>query len=357
MARFFAWKAGALIAATLAAAAAQTVNLNCGGTAFTTSDGTQWSADTYFVGGDLLYTGYGIANVQQQDFYLYRSGRAGLYGDFSYLIPLPNGTYTVNLIFTEIQYTGVGDRVFNVAINGSTVLANFDILTQAPVLTPLKRQFTASVTNGVLQLDFTGVTRRALVNAIQVAPASGPGTPAGVPSLAVSAKALSFAGTAGASNPAAQSVTVSNAGTGTLVWTAASNQTWLTVSPGSGTNTGTLAIAANVAGLGAGTYSGAVTVSGGGASQTITATLTVAPDPPPAPSPALAVSTTFLSFSGTAGGSNPSAQAVGISSSGGGTLNWAASSNQGWLSVSPASGSNAGTLAASANPGSLAAGN
>jgi hypothetical protein len=186
MARFISWKAvrtavgvGALVAATLTGAVAQTVNLNCGGAAMTTLDGTQWSADNYFNGGDLLYTGYSIANTKPQDFYLYRSGRAGLYGDFSYNIPLANGTYTVTLGFAEIQYTGQGQRVFNVAINGTTVLSNFDILAHVPVLTPFPQQFTANVTNGILEIDFTGVTRRALVNAIQVAPASGSGSPTG----------------------------------------------------------------------------------------------------------------------------------------------------------------------------------
>jgi hypothetical protein len=34
--------------------------------------------------------------AQPQDFYLYRSARAGLYGDFIYSVPLANGSYTVN---------------------------------------------------------------------------------------------------------------------------------------------------------------------------------------------------------------------------------------------------------------------
>jgi hypothetical protein len=329
----------------------------------TTFGGTHWSEDNYFTGGDLLYTSNSIANTKPQDLYLYRSGRAGLYGDFSYSIPLPNGTYSVNLIFAEIQYNTKGDRVFNVAINGSTVLSNFDILANVPPLTPFPQQFTATVTNGVLKIDFTGVNRRALVNAIQVAPASGSvstgsGTTTGSPSLAVSASSLSFLGTAGSSNPSAQSVTVSNAGTGTLSWTAASNQSWLTASPASGTNTGTLAVSVNLAGLAGGTYSGAVTVNGGGDSKTIPVSLTVAAaaSAPPV-SPALALSTSSVSFSATAGGSNPAVQTVGISNTGGGTLNWTASSNQGWLAVSPASGSNTGTLTVSANIGSLAAGN
>jgi Malectin domain/Viral BACON domain len=392
MERFFSWKAGwkvlgvgALLAATLVAAAAQTVNLKCGGQAFTTSDGTQWSGDSYFNGGDLLYTGYSIASTQPQDFYLYRSARAGLYGDFSYSIPLPNGTYTVNLMFAEIQYTTKGDRVFNVAINGTTVLSNFDILANVPVLTPLTKQFTASVTNGVLSIAFTGVTRKGLINAIQVAPAtgsgtssgagsgsgsggssgsgsgSGSGTSTGTPSVAVSSNALSFAAAVFGSSPAPQTVTVSNAGGGTLNWTATSTQSWLWASPSTGTNTGNMTIFANLAPLGVGTYTGVITVQGGGSSKSITAVFTVsaasAPLTPPPAAASLAVSTTSLSFVGTAGSSNPAAQGVAVSNAGGGTLSWSASSNQNWLSVSPSSGTNSGTLSIGANLAGLGAGN
>src|SRR5207302_980552 len=102
------------------------INLNCGGNDYTAIDGTKWTSDYYSAGGDLLYTSDAIVN--SQDMPLYRSGRAGLYGDFSYSIPMQNGSYTVTLHFAEIQYWNRGDRVFNVAINGSTVLSNFDIL-------------------------------------------------------------------------------------------------------------------------------------------------------------------------------------------------------------------------------------
>ena len=75
-----------------------------------------------------------------------------------------------------------------------------------------------------------------------------------------------------------QPVIVSNSGGGTLVWTAASNQSWLTVAPASGTGTGILIVSVNALGLAAGTYPGTITVSDANASnspQTISVTLTV----------------------------------------------------------------------------------
>jgi beta-glucanase (GH16 family) len=52
------------------------------------------------------------------------------YGAFSYTFPgLPSGlTYKVRLHFAEGYWTAVGQRKFNVAINGTQVLSNFDII-------------------------------------------------------------------------------------------------------------------------------------------------------------------------------------------------------------------------------------
>jgi outer membrane protein assembly factor BamB len=80
---------------------------------------------------------------------------------------------------------------------------------------------------------------------------------------------------------------VSNAGTGTLSFTAASDASWLTATPASGTAPATLSVAAAAATLAPGTYVGHVTVTAAGASQspqTITATLTVTPQAAAAPS-------------------------------------------------------------------------
>jgi uncharacterized protein (TIGR03437 family) len=62
-----------------------------------------------------------------------------------------------------------------------------------------------------------------------------------------------------------------------------------------------------------------------------------------------------VSFNYTLGGSAPSSQTVGISDGGGGTLFWSASSNSSWLTVSPASGTGAGTLSLGINVAGLSA--
>ena len=55
------------------------------------------------------------------------------------------------------------------------------------------------------------------------------------PTIGVSPTSLSFTATVGGSNPANQTLSITNTGSGTLNWTASDNATWLTLAPTSGT--------------------------------------------------------------------------------------------------------------------------
>ncbi|HWS83815.1 MAG TPA: hypothetical protein VN207_06100, partial [Ktedonobacteraceae bacterium] len=103
------------------------------------------------------------------------------------------------------------------------------------------------------------------------------------PAMKLSATSLSFSTTAGA-NPANQTIQLSNASGGTLKWSVGTpSQTWLNVSPSSGTTTAaggasTLTFAINANGLAAsGTaYQATVVITpSNGAAVTVTVTLTV----------------------------------------------------------------------------------
>lgn len=74
------------------------------------------------------------------------------------------------------------------------------------------------------------------------------------------------------------------------------------------------------------------------------------------PTPTIGVSPSSLSFTATAGGANPANQSISITNTGGGTLNWTASDNATWLTLSPTSGTAPSTLTASVNISGLAAG-
>ena len=144
------------------------------------------------------------------------------------------------------------------------------------------------------------------------------------PALTLSASTLNVAA---AGSPSSVTVT-SNIG-----WTASSDATWLTVSPASGIGNGTLTLTAatNTANS---IRTATVTVNGSGITRTVTVTQAAAS--PLIPQPIITLSTSEMSMA-TPGGSGT----VGITSN----VNWTASSNAPWLTITPAAGTNNGTLA------------
>lgn len=107
------------------------------------------------------------------------------------------------------------------------------------------------------------------------------------PVLSVSPSSLTFAATTGGASPASKTLSVSNTGGGTLSYTTASSQPWLSVTPASGSAPGTLTVTAATGSLTAGTYTGNVTVTSAGVSGSpavIGVSFTVTdPAPPPPP--------------------------------------------------------------------------
>ncbi len=155
-----------------------TVRINSGGSAYTDTGGRPWSADTSFNGGATYSKSVSIANTSDPQ--LYQNQR---YGNFNYSIPVPNGAYRVTLKFAELYWTSQGQRVFNVAIEGTTVLSNFDILAQTAPNTALDRSFTVNVSDGALNIVFTSGVDSPVVNAVEVVPAT---TPTATPTSAAS---------------------------------------------------------------------------------------------------------------------------------------------------------------------------
>ena len=141
---------------------------------------------------------------------------------------------------------------------------------------------------------------------------------------------------------------VSNTGTGTMNWIVSSNASWLTVSPSSGINTGTVT-AAYTANTGTSARTASLTFTASGAAgspktvQVTQAGQTV--------QPVMSVTPSLREVSAASGTTTFS-----VSNTGTGTMNWIVSSSQSWLTVSPLSGTNTGTVTASytANTGTSA---
>ena len=170
------------------------------------------------------------------------------------------------------------------------------------------------------------------------------------PMLTLTPASLSGSYTTGGTALAAKTVTLKNDGGSTASWSAVPAQSWLSVSPASGSLAAgasmSLTVNAAPASLGAGSYPGVINVSGGTAARSITYALTVvaAPPPPPPTTTTLSAAPAVLGFVGLAGREVRPRTLV-ITNTGGATANWNVLSSTPWLRMNPASG----TLAAGAS--------
>jgi hypothetical protein len=125
-------------------------------------------------GGDNSHTSHTInltqpgANAAPMGVYQY--GRAGV---TTYTVPgmVAGSTHSVLLHFSENYYSAAGKRVFNVAINGTTVLSDFDIYkTVGAQYAALVETFTAIAnSSGDIVIAFTkGTADQPLVDGIEI---------------------------------------------------------------------------------------------------------------------------------------------------------------------------------------------
>jgi poly(3-hydroxybutyrate) depolymerase len=121
--------------------------INAGGAAFTATDGTPYAADSAFAGGDTQVSNVDLGNTD--DDALYNDWR---WGNFAYHVPVYPGVYHVELHFADTYNTAPGQRVFDVAIEGTAVLQDFDIIAAAGTNTALVRTFDVNVADGVLDI-------------------------------------------------------------------------------------------------------------------------------------------------------------------------------------------------------------
>jgi hypothetical protein len=165
----------------------------------------------------------GVTNPAPQSVYQHNR-----YGNFTYTIPglTAGDNYSVRLDFAEEYWTAAGDRLFNVLINGTQVLTNFDIFaTAGGEYIAVAESFTATASStGTITIQFVTVKDNAQVNGIEIQPVSGGGTgtggvdisaggPAAAPFVAdedysggATAYVTNAISTTGVTNPAPQSV-------------------------------------------------------------------------------------------------------------------------------------------------------
>ena len=159
-----------------------------------------WSPD-FGETGDSAYLTTTQSIVGTSDPSLYQVARVG--GSFGYSLELPSGQYEVVPHFAEIQYSGAGQRVFDLWLEGTPVITGLDLVVVAganAAWTP--GPLPVTVTDGSLDLDLFATTGEALLSALEVR---------SVPSVDSDQSAINF-GLVDQGSSASQVVNLTNSG-------------------------------------------------------------------------------------------------------------------------------------------------
>ena len=108
------------------------IRIVCSPRAYYDQRGRFWMADNYFQGGHLL-SGASPVISAADDPGIYASNR---WGNFSYSIPVADGTYRLTLKFAEPRWTGSAEdgdpgRMFDIYCNGHTLANRLDVFKEA----------------------------------------------------------------------------------------------------------------------------------------------------------------------------------------------------------------------------------
>ena len=143
--------------------------INCGG-----GQSSTYAPDQYYDSGttysstNTIYTS-GVTNPAPQDVYLTER-----YGNMAYTFPnlVSETSYKVRLHFAEnysdVAYTG--GRLFNVYINGTKILSNYDIYAETHSLgkVVIKEFIFAANTSGEIVIQFETIANNAKISAIEI---------------------------------------------------------------------------------------------------------------------------------------------------------------------------------------------
>ena len=148
--------------------AATTLRIDAGGDGFVESTGKTWAADRGFTAGTAATEGGDVAGTTSDG--LFNSRR---FGDFSYSLPIANGTYRVKLLLMDPSFSSSGRRKFDVFAEKQLKLNDFDIAAAAGGMNiAITKSFNTTVSDGRLNLWFDSVLQNAIISAIEVTPAT-----------------------------------------------------------------------------------------------------------------------------------------------------------------------------------------
>ncbi|MFW5777524.1 MAG: malectin domain-containing carbohydrate-binding protein, partial [Spirochaetota bacterium] len=138
--------------------------INVGGPAYVGTNGIRYSPDDHDTGG---WTRNRVRDVDETlDDVLYHSWREGT---FAYELPIENGTYLVELHFSDFMIPWPGLRQFDVRIEHHEAFADLDIVAESGSRsTALVKTYEVVVSDGALSLRFLRDRLPAMVSAVVV---------------------------------------------------------------------------------------------------------------------------------------------------------------------------------------------
>jgi hypothetical protein len=145
--------------------------LNAGGDTYLSTSGIEYINDAstgWLTGGSTYSATDTIGNTEDDE--LYQSER---YGNFSYSIPLANGSYDLVFKFAEIYQDNPGSRVFHVDVEGERVINNMDLLFRTDKNTAYDVVIPLELTDGDLNINFITVTDNAKLSALEIRQGTG----------------------------------------------------------------------------------------------------------------------------------------------------------------------------------------
>ena len=154
------------------------LKINCGGDSVI-ENGITFLADNYSNGGRETSNDLGgvITDAEIDIYTTERSSINNANPNFGYEIPVTNGNYIIKLHFAEIYFTGQsgkgangsGRRVFDVILEGNTVLDEYDINADVGSLTAVVKSFeNITITDGIINIDFTSTINNPKISGIEI---------------------------------------------------------------------------------------------------------------------------------------------------------------------------------------------
>jgi len=144
--------------------------LDCGGNvSLLDSNNTLWNSDKDSSFSSSSITG--VANSMLLESLQYRylwSERVFPVNNTGYELPY-SGNLTVNLWFVDFYFTAKNQRVFDVILEGSVVLSEFDIIgTTGSQTVPIMKSFQVQVNDGSLSITFVSYINYATISGIEI---------------------------------------------------------------------------------------------------------------------------------------------------------------------------------------------